>query len=139
MCPSYARTRLTKGVTNESKFLSPMLESGTVADAVVQGILEGKSGMIHLPRVHQWLGGTMRGWPWWLQVNARNKGNKAMKHFVGYGEGEIQEEEDEAKLKGRDERKVEAKGEGEKKYNLEEFIKEETRLNNETIAATQTE
>ena len=111
ICPSWARTKLAAGVTNKSTFLSPTLEPGTIADAVVQGVLEGKSGLVHLPRVHQWFGGTVRGWPWWLQVGMRNKSSDAMKTFVGYGERrrtgtEYTGREDEIKGEGEGEEKI---------------------------------
>ena len=109
---------MARGVRNKDSFLSPMLEVRSVADAVVEGMVAGKSGLVHLPRVHQWLGGTVRGWPWWLQVDLRKKAKDAMDSFVGYGEGKVDKE-------------------GEVKPRLEHIAEGESRLNEEVVVTAE--
>ncbi|MCJ1309390.1 hypothetical protein MMC25_003049 [Agyrium rufum] len=71
ICPSWARTNLTEGVENASPFLSPLLDVLTVAEETVKAIERGHSGTVYLPKVHEWLGSTVRSWPWWLQDGLR--------------------------------------------------------------------
>jgi all-trans-retinol dehydrogenase (NAD+) len=65
--PNFAATKLTEGFGNRSKFMSPTLHPETVIDAVLNKIWSGDSGFVVLPKVHWWLGLTVRSWPWWLQ------------------------------------------------------------------------
>ena len=83
ICPNWARTKLSEGFVNNSKFVSPTLYPETIAEAVVEGVLKGSSGVIHLPRVHEWFASTIRGMPWWLQAYLRNSTKDSVKDGMG--------------------------------------------------------
>ncbi|KAL9100474.1 MAG: hypothetical protein Q9187_009360 [Circinaria calcarea] len=94
ICPSWARTKLTYGFVNDTSWLSPTLEPETIAEAVVERILGGKSGVVVLPRTHEWLGSMIRSRAEWVQVILRDTTKDAV--MTGMGRGSPSEEKEEA-------------------------------------------
>ena len=80
--PGWTETALTVGVNHPS---TGMLKAETVAEAVVEKIVSGTSGLIVLPSVTGWVAWRLRTWPLWLQVWFRNKSGEALR---GRGEKE---------------------------------------------------
>lgn len=111
ICPSWVNTKLSQGYTSKSSWLSRTLEPETVAEVVVGRILKGNSGVVVLPRVHEWLGSMIRGRAEWVQVILRDGTKDAVMTGMGRGspvdeeavsgekEGEISAREAEEKAK----------------------------------------
>ncbi len=91
VCPGWARTRLSEGHVNTDRWFSPTLSAETVAEAVVGEVLRGRGGVVVLPRVHEWVGACVRGWPWWAQEGVRMMAGEAVRGIggreLGKGEG----------------------------------------------------
>ncbi|MCJ1352368.1 MAG: hypothetical protein MMC33_002352 [Icmadophila ericetorum] len=71
VCPSWANTGLVSGLQVKDKFLSPILEPETIAEAVVERIMRQEGGVLYMPKIHSWYGGSIRGWPDWVQTIVR--------------------------------------------------------------------
>jgi all-trans-retinol dehydrogenase (NAD+) len=78
----YTKTALFQGYRNDSKFLMPALEPETVAEEIVKKVLTGTSGQVILPGFGSWLA-LFRGFPHWVQIRARNNGEKIMRNWHG--------------------------------------------------------
>jgi len=60
----------------------PHLEVDTVAEAIVEQVLSGKSGQVIKPGFGV-LATFLRGFPHWYQIRTRNSGQKLMKDWNG--------------------------------------------------------
>jgi all-trans-retinol dehydrogenase (NAD+) len=78
----YTKTALFQGYRNDSKFLMPTLEPETVAEEIVKKVLTGTSGQVILPGFGSWLA-LFKGFPHWMQIRARNNGEKIMTNWHG--------------------------------------------------------
>ncbi|ROT36823.1 NAD(P)-binding protein [Sodiomyces alkalinus F11] len=79
----YAKTPLFQGWTPDSPFLMPALEPETVAEAVVDQVLSGRSGHVVVPGVAGTLASALRALPHWYQLRVRAKGQSFMAGFSG--------------------------------------------------------
>ncbi|MCJ1474115.1 hypothetical protein MMC13_002773 [Lambiella insularis] len=87
VCPNFAKTKLSDGFLNDSKFLSPTLEAETVAEGIFERVVKGQSGFLVLPKTHAWLAMTIRSFPWWYQLGLQRKTKEMMR---GLGEKEVE-------------------------------------------------
>ncbi|CAP60480.1 uncharacterized protein PODANS_1_7760 [Podospora anserina S mat+] len=78
----YTKTALFEGYHNDSPFLLPALEPGSVAEAVVRQVLKGESGQVILPKMGNMLP-FLGGLPGWYAGRLRVKGVGIMKQFRG--------------------------------------------------------
>jgi all-trans-retinol dehydrogenase (NAD+) len=78
----YTKTPLFQGYHNDSPFLMPTLEPETVAEAIVKQVLSGHSGHIVVPGFAGILT-VLRGFPHWMQILQRAKGENIMKKWHG--------------------------------------------------------
>ncbi|KAL8970491.1 MAG: hypothetical protein Q9183_001498 [Haloplaca sp. 2 TL-2023] len=76
VCPGWVRTRMTVGINNPSTFLFPWQYPETVAEAIFERIVEGKSGMLFVPEIGWYLGWIVRTLPSWWQIAVRNDNAK---------------------------------------------------------------
>jgi hypothetical protein len=82
--PSWVRTALTTKLTDVNKQVrNEALDPRTIADAVVDNIVNGNSGRIIRP-VSVTAHANIRSFPAWLQETLRNRGTKFLKEA---GEG----------------------------------------------------
>ncbi|MCJ1243612.1 hypothetical protein MMC30_000809 [Trapelia coarctata] len=72
VCPNFVATKLSEGFENRSKFLSPTLDAQTVAECVFEKVVSGQSGLVVLPKTHEWLACTIRALPFWWQGYMRD-------------------------------------------------------------------
>lgn len=79
--PGWTKTAMTVGVKNDSRFLLPTMHVETVAERVVERILQGSSGVLVLPEAAWWLGWVSRVWPMWMQIGLRNSGKKLVEDW----------------------------------------------------------
>lgn len=70
---TFTRTLLLGVISPEHSFTSPVLEPETVAEAIVDQVLTGKSGLVSLPGTTGWLSWQLRSLPLWLQNRVRNR------------------------------------------------------------------
>ena len=73
----YTKTALFAGYNNDSKFLLPSMEVDTVAEAIVDKILQGSSGQLIIPGFGSTLT-LLRGMPHWYQNTIRVSGRNLM-------------------------------------------------------------
>lgn len=70
---SFTRTLLTRDISPEHSIASPLLDPETVAEAIVDQVLSGQSGLVSLPGTMAWLSWLLRSLPLWLQCRVRNR------------------------------------------------------------------
>jgi all-trans-retinol dehydrogenase (NAD+) len=78
----YTKTPFFAGFNNDSIFLNPSLEPGTVADAIVNKVLTGTSGHLVLPGFSNLLT-ALRAAPNWLQILIRGHAQRMMLGYRG--------------------------------------------------------
>lgn len=78
----YTKTALFQGYHNDSSFLMPTLEVETVAEAIVEKVLSGRSGQVIKPGFGSVLT-LFKGMPHWYQLQTRAKGEKIMANWHG--------------------------------------------------------
>ncbi len=79
VCPKFVNTKLSAGFQNDSTFLSPTLTPQTLTEEIWDVLGWCESGVVVLPRTHNWLTMTMRGWPWWMQVGMSQRLKEVMR------------------------------------------------------------
>lgn len=67
VAPGFTKTALIRDLTPEDTWVNPLLEPETVAEAVVGGVLAGRSARVVVPGAAGWCSVTLRGWPLWAQ------------------------------------------------------------------------
>ncbi|KAH7035315.1 estradiol 17-beta-dehydrogenase [Microdochium trichocladiopsis] len=80
--PGAVDTALFGGHTNQTPFMTPTLHPETVAEAIYDQVITGRSGQVLLPKfvnVLPWF----RALPSWLQYSERAKSNELMAKFTG--------------------------------------------------------
>ena len=78
------RTKLFQGFgVSPTSFFGPALHVDTVAEAVVDQVLSGSSGVLVLPGFYKVLTANMRSMPWWFQHNIRKKLVSVMRNWNG--------------------------------------------------------
>ncbi|KAH7163027.1 hypothetical protein B0J13DRAFT_27060 [Dactylonectria estremocensis] len=80
--PGHTRTALFKGYDQKTGFLMPQLEPESVADAVVQQVLSGRSGQVVIPGTGTTLT-ALRAMPDWYSIGLRARAEGAMAQFRG--------------------------------------------------------
>jgi all-trans-retinol dehydrogenase (NAD+) len=80
--PGFVNTALFQGGKNDSRFLLPTLNPGSVAEAIVAKVLAGTSGRIILPKVGQLIT-SFKGWSLFLQIHVRQELKNVMASFPG--------------------------------------------------------
>ncbi|KAG0650625.1 T-toxin biosynthesis RED2 [Hyphodiscus hymeniophilus] len=78
----YTKTPLFQGFNNDNSFLVPSLEPETVAEAIVNQVLTGRSGQVIIPGFGS-VFTFFRGMPHWFQLRTRNNLAKGMKDWQG--------------------------------------------------------
>ncbi|KAI9824895.1 MAG: hypothetical protein M1832_001500 [Thelocarpon impressellum] len=78
----YTKTPLFKGFGNNTPMLIPDLEVESVAEAIVDKVMAGKSGQVVLPGISGFVAG-MRWFPHWMQLHFRNDSSKLMAKWDG--------------------------------------------------------
>ncbi|EEA25947.1 hypothetical protein TMatcc_005802 [Talaromyces marneffei ATCC 18224] len=71
--PAYAKTFVTRDMIPQDSFLSPLLEPETVAEAVVNQMLKGKSGYVGVSATADWITFNLRSMPMWIQTRLRDR------------------------------------------------------------------
>ncbi|KAF2402532.1 NAD(P)-binding protein [Trichodelitschia bisporula] len=105
ICQGYTRTALFEGFHAGDGFLQYALDPATVAGAIVDSVLAGKSAHVILPRANANLMG-LKGWALWLQVGLRGRQRKLMREWRGR---QVAQPTEEAEKKEKEE-KEEPKG-----------------------------
>lgn len=80
--PGHTRTALFDGYDQKTNFSMPAQHPESVAEAVVEKVLGGRSGMVVMPRSAGWAAG-LRAFPDWYQVRVRRNGHFFMENFRG--------------------------------------------------------
>ncbi|KAI9767473.1 MAG: hypothetical protein M1840_005702 [Geoglossum simile] len=78
----HTKTPLFEGFKQNSHFLFPTLEPETVAEEIVDKVLEGRSAHVVMPETASIILG-IRGWAHWLQQGLRDRGNSGMSNWNG--------------------------------------------------------
>lgn len=78
----YTRTALFQGFA-EGGFVAPPLHVDTVAQAIVDQIMSGRSGQLVLPEANWWVAVPFRGMPNWMQYGARKGMGNLMQNWSG--------------------------------------------------------
>lgn len=74
----FTKTPLFEGWNQEPEFMSPVLEIGSVAEAIVNAVLKGESGQVILPGSSRMMVPMLRALPDWWVIGLRNKLEKFM-------------------------------------------------------------
>lgn len=74
----FTKTPLFQGWNQKPEFLNPILEVGSVAEAIVESVLKGESGQVILPGSNRLLTPMMRALPDWWSYGLRNRLEKFM-------------------------------------------------------------
>ncbi|XMA10066.1 hypothetical protein WAI453_002857 [Rhynchosporium graminicola] len=69
--PGWVRTPLIDKLTSDPRFKDPVLEAEDVANTIVSQVVRGRGGQLILPEAYN-IATTIRSWPSWLQIGARN-------------------------------------------------------------------
>ncbi|KAH8695961.1 short chain dehydrogenase/reductase family protein [Talaromyces proteolyticus] len=77
--PAYAKTFVTRDMDPEDGFLSPLLEPETVAEAVVNQVLTGKSGYVGVSAAANFITFNLRSMPLWFQSLLRDRLDRTIK------------------------------------------------------------
>lgn len=80
--PGHTATELFKGYSQNTAFVMPELHADTMAEAVVQQVLSGRSGSVILPQAGYMLP-LLRFMPDWYQIRLRNRGQSFMSGWRG--------------------------------------------------------
>lgn len=77
--PAYAKTFVTRDMDPQDSFLSPLLEPETVAEAVVNQVLSGKSGYVGVSAAADAITFNLRSLPLWMQAFLRDGLDRTVK------------------------------------------------------------
>lgn len=80
--PGHTSTALFKGYDQKTAFIMPELQPETIAEAIVNQVLSGKSGHVIVPEAGNMLA-LLRFMPDWYQIRTRAKGASFMKKWNG--------------------------------------------------------
>lgn len=80
--PGHTKTALFAGYDQQTDFMMPALEPETVADAVVEQVLTGRSGRVVVPATGTMLA-ALRTLPDWYSVRMRARAETGMANFSG--------------------------------------------------------
>lgn len=75
----FTRTGLIRNLTPEDTWFNPLLEPETVAEAVVDTVIKGRSGRVVVPGSSGWLACNIRSLPLWMQHWTRNRLERLMR------------------------------------------------------------
>ncbi|KAL9617671.1 MAG: hypothetical protein Q9160_007546 [Pyrenula sp. 1 TL-2023] len=74
----FTKTPLFQGWNQKTKFMDPVLEVESVAEAIVESVLKGESGQVILPGFNGLMSPILRALPDWWSISVRNHLEKYM-------------------------------------------------------------